>query len=126
MGLVFVAARLRGQVGRSVVALLLSSLPVVLVVWNGVLLVRRDLCFVVHQLIFENVLTNNVSNYFSFLQFLPRLPCASARVCVGQVLVEAISASLSPRWLGEVRVVACCFLFVTCVRVCLFVSWWGL
>ncbi len=100
--LVFVAARPRGQVEHSVVALLLLSLPVVLIVWRGVLFVSRDRYFVVNQLIFANVLMSNVSHYFSFCQFLPRLPCALTRVGVGQLPAEASSALTSPRWLGAV------------------------
>ena len=58
-------------VPRGVAALLLLSF--VFVCWQRAALhVFLDLLFVVHQLIFANVLTNNVSHRFSCLLCLPR------------------------------------------------------
>ena len=57
-------------VPRGVAALLLLSF--VFVCWQRTALhVFLDLLFVVHQLIFANVLTNSVSHRFSFLLYPP-------------------------------------------------------
>ena len=100
--------------------------PVVCIDGHGVLLAQRDCCFVVHRLIFVNVLTNSAAHCFSFLLSLLRSPCASARVGAAQVLGAATSDSPSPRWWGEDQGGSYCFLFVRDGHVCLFALSWGL